>query len=125
MVLAKFIELEKCTLTTADSVDLKMINNSSMPSLNLMLTFNRETLANNYFLTLPPGTVHSVYSQVNNDTLQFNFNTNKFTDYGNLFFNVEFDKVNNYIFQLLNSDEEIVDELYLSSNEKIVFISLT
>lgn len=120
----QFIDYKKITLFYRDSIELALTSNTIRDPLNPILSFQRGESSEEFFLTLFPGALHSIYNESNEDTLHFNFTTKNKIDYGDLFFHLTFTKPTNYIFQLFNSNDVLIKELHESDKINIEFKNL-
>lgn len=77
-----------------------------------------------YKLIIKDSVVKDINSTTN-DSLIYTFKTNSQEDLGNFAININAkDSSNYYIIQLINEKDELINEVYIKQNQKIVFNNL-
>ncbi|NNC70173.1 MAG: Ig-like domain-containing protein, partial [Flavobacteriaceae bacterium] len=117
------IDTSKVVFTDKDTVQVNYKVKFKKLSNEFVIDFIKKP-ENNYRFQIMPEGIKDFLGNVN-DTLSFNFRTNKPSDYGNLYLTLQ--NVNRFpvIVQLLKADRnEIVDEIYAEIDQEFVFKNL-
>lgn len=116
----KTIDVSKILLSDKDSlkVDFKIKENSR--ELKVQLLFDKKE-KQSYSLKLFPGAIADFYGK-KNDSLQFDFSTQAFADYGNLTLTLKNPKARYpLIVQLLNEQEEVFTSTIVLDNKPLIY----
>ena len=106
----------------SDSVKVKHSVKISEDKTELIVDYKKD-YDKKYALKLLPNAITDFFEQTN-DTLQFSVYTKKEMDYGKLFVTLQGVKQYPIIVQLLTNKEKIVEEIYLTEQQKINFINV-
>ncbi len=116
------IDTSKINFIDKDSVDVTHTFNIVKDKNEIELIFTK-SYEQRYKLELLPNAITDFFGNVN-DTLQYNLNTRKPTDYGNLYLTLQ--NVNRYpvIVQLIKEKGKFVEEIYSEKDQEYVFRNL-
>ncbi len=83
---------------------------------------SRQWSENTNYQLFIPDSVFTDLQNYSNDTTIINFRTKMLTDYGILFLNIKIDNPNkHYIIQLLNENEDVLNERFITENQLIKY----
>lgn len=111
-----FVALNRDFISLIDKDSVAVEYQTRLDSLNNRYVFDfKKEEENTYRIQLLPGAITDFFGNVN-DTLNYSIKTRTFDDYGNLQLSIQ-NAVYPIIVQMINSQEEVVQEKYLSKEE--------
>ena len=111
-----FVSLNKDLITFIDKDSVAVDYQTRLDSLNNRYVFDfKKVEENTYRMQLLPGAITDFFGNVN-DTLNYSIKTRTFDDYGNLQLSIQ-NAIYPIIVQLVNQQEEVVQEKYLTQEE--------
>ncbi|WP_299063547.1 Ig-like domain-containing protein [uncultured Polaribacter sp.] len=118
------LDTSKITFTNKDSINVKYSNFVSSKENKIGFIFKKNQ-KESYNIKALPGSFTDIYN-IQNDTLNYNFNTIELEDYGKITLNVINSDSENLIIDLLTGKDfdKIVERRYLNKTEKLVFTLL-
>ncbi|WP_299012133.1 Ig-like domain-containing protein [uncultured Polaribacter sp.] len=116
------VDTTKIIFTDKDTINVDYRKMISKKENKIGLLFKKKE-KERYKLQLLPGAIRDLFA-VKNDTLNYNFSTKEFEDYGRITLQVVNNKNYNVIVDLLADKDKIIERNYIKSTETLIFKQL-